>query len=691
MTPQEEADRAFAELTGAPVARKTDPAADAAYADLVGAPAAQPAQQGRGKGNPLTNFAQGHNSGVARLLGMPVDTVLNVADLATAGYGAIKGALGGKDLPELTDRKKYVGSSDWMLEKLRNVAPEIADPADPNSFWSAAGQGASSLYAMGLPGGKPPMIPSTAAPTMGKIAANAGMGAASGIAAKYGGEYGGAPGAILAGMLPQLGLSGAQMALRGGFRGGNEGRQQMQDNLATLDQAGVKNPTVGLATGNGRTQWMESILSKLPISGNTMRDAGNQIQEQLQAKSNQLRDRTSNSYGPLQAGNAITKGIDAFDAAKQAKSSGLYDQLSGIPFYKTFGMPETQAMLKNATTPIVGAPGITKYLGIESGPFASMDAALRNDLMTNRYGQATAGVPFEAIKRLRSDIGANIPQQILQKDPLLGNYKSAYAATSKDLGAAANQAGLGPQFNRANDFSRGYHQRLEDLQPFYNKASPEQAYGAFKSAANGAGSISQTVMKSIPPEQRRVVAATVIDEMGTATPGQQNAEGSRFSANTFLTNWNRLDPRAKGSLMGGIGADGMAVRYGLDKIAKASEMVKSGSQVLANPSGTTPAAANMGGAAMFGGALASMNPLAIGTATVALAVPALSAQMMTSKPFVNWLAQSTTIPTSRAQQHLANLMIIAGRERDPKLRQDMLNYASGFNEALGTSAPTQRQ
>lgn len=690
MTPQEEADRAFAELTGAPVARKTDPAADAAYADLVGAPAAQPAQQGRGKGNPLTNFAQGHNSGVARLLGMPVDTVLNVADLATAGYGAIKGALGGKDLPELTDRKKYVGSSDWMLEKLRNVAPEIADPADPNSFWTAAGQGASSIYSMGLPG-KPPMIPSTAAPTMGKIAANAGMGAASGIAAKYGGEAGGAPGAILAGMLPQLGLSGAQMALRGGFRGGNEGRQQMQDNLATLDQAGVKNPTVGLATGNGRTQWMESILSKLPISGNIMRDAGNQIQEQLQAKSNQLRDRTSNSYGPLQAGNAITKGIDAFDAAKQAKSSGLYDQLSGIPFYKTFGMPETQAMLKNATTPIVGAPGITKYLGIESGPFASMDAALRNDLMTNRYGQATAGVPFEAIKRLRSDIGANIPQQILQKDPLLGNYKSAYAATSKDLGAAANQAGLGPQFNRANDFSRGYHQRLEDLQPFYNKASPEQAYGAFKSAANGAGSISQTVMKSIPPEQRRVVAATVIDEMGTATAGRQNAEGTRFSADTFLTNWNRLDPKAKSTLFGGIGPDGASIRYGLDKVAKASDMLKAGSQVLANPSGTTPAAANIGGAAMAGGALASMNPLAIGTAGVALAVPAISAQMMTSKPFVNWLAQTTTIPTSRAQQHLSNLMIIAGRERDPKLRQDMLNYVAGFNEALGTATPEQRR
>lgn len=65
----------------------------------------------------LTNLAQGFNRGAIQALGLPVDTVLNVADLATAGYGAIKGALGGKDLPDTINREDIPGSSEWMLKK----------------------------------------------------------------------------------------------------------------------------------------------------------------------------------------------------------------------------------------------------------------------------------------------------------------------------------------------------------------------------------------------------------------------------------------------------------------------------------------------------------------------------------------------------------------------------------------------
>ena len=67
------------------------------------------------KGNPLTNFAQGFNQGIAGVAGMPVDTLMNVADLATAGYGALKGALGGKDLPEVSDRKTSLAQASGFL------------------------------------------------------------------------------------------------------------------------------------------------------------------------------------------------------------------------------------------------------------------------------------------------------------------------------------------------------------------------------------------------------------------------------------------------------------------------------------------------------------------------------------------------------------------------------------------------
>ena len=92
------------------------------------------------------------------------------------------------------------------------------------------------------------------------------------------------------------------------------------------------------------------------------------------------------------------------------------------------------------------------------------------------------------------------------------------------------------------------------------------------------------------------------------------------------------------------------------------------------------AAGRGGGAAA--GAVASMNPVAMTTAAAALAVPALSAKLMTSPKFVNWLAQSTTVRTPRAQQHLARLASIAANEPDPERRQAMLNYAAEFNQRL---------
>lgn len=648
-------------------------------------PEAQPqaAPAPKNMGNPLTNFAQGFNRGAVQTAGLPVDTVLNVVDLATAGYGALKGAFGGKDLPELTNRENIPGSSEWMLKKVRGVSPVLADPADPNSFSATMGQGVgSSVPFAGTASSGPGLVKN--AITNKQLAANLAMGAASGVGSKIGGDIGGTTGAILGGMTPQAAVTSLQAATRGAIRGSSP--DQMKERIQTLKDAGVDSPTVGLATGNGRTQWVEGLLGKLPIAGNIMKSAGEKIQGQVSNKVNSIRDTVSPTYGNIEAGNAIVRGIDAFKDAKQGVANNLYGAIdSGIPWYAQFPMDATAAKLKQLTTPIVGAPGISDYLGIGKGNVGSMKNAVQNDLMANRYGDAQSGVPFPGIKGLRSDVGESIPGQILTKDKQLGQYKSLYGALSEDLKGAAASAGKSQEFNRANSFYNGYTGRLEALQPFYNKPSPEQAYTALKSAANNAGTTAQTVMKSLPVEQRRVVAASMIDELGKANPGAQNAEGDAFSSRTFLTNWSKMEPRAKATLLSGVDGN-LTLRSSLDKVAKTAEMIDKSSKVLANPSGSGTLIANASGASAAAGALASMNPVAIGIAATALAVPALSAKLMTSPKFVNWLAGTTTVSTSRAQQHLARLTAIASNERDPQLRQELFDYAAGFNKKLHTGS-----
>src|SRR6185369_9877092 len=86
----------------------------------------------------LQDRAQAGAAGVNRavmsnLPGLPVDTALNVADLAKAGYGFVGSKLGlikPQDLPQLIDRATIPGSSEWIANKERGVG--LGPTIDPN-------------------------------------------------------------------------------------------------------------------------------------------------------------------------------------------------------------------------------------------------------------------------------------------------------------------------------------------------------------------------------------------------------------------------------------------------------------------------------------------------------------------------------------------------------------------------------
>ena len=96
------------------------------------------------------------NKGLAGLVGMPVDTARNVANLGIAGYGRVKGALGGKP-PDLIPPGP--GSSEWF-EGLGKKAGMIGPSAEPTSGpgkYAAAGLQALPSAMLGRP--TAPQIP----------------------------------------------------------------------------------------------------------------------------------------------------------------------------------------------------------------------------------------------------------------------------------------------------------------------------------------------------------------------------------------------------------------------------------------------------------------------------------------------------------------------------------------------------
>lgn len=172
--------------------------------------------------------------------------------------------------------------------------------------------------------------------------------------------------------------------------------------------------------------------------------------------------------------------------------------------------------------------------------------------------------------------------------------------------------------------------------------------------------------------------------MGAAAPGQQNADGSAWSARAFLTNYNRLDPDARGALFTRL-SGGQAYADNLSKVARAAEMMGDSAKVWANPSGTSHALAARGAVGAIGlGAVGGVfyapliAPAAAAAGTMLMANQ-VSQRLLLNPTFVNWLAKAPVVPTStQMQAHAQRLIANAKLSGDRQFQQDATEYLNAI-------------
>lgn len=113
--------------TATPVEKKIEPKKEVTAADRVGA------------------VGSGFNRGVSGLLGLPVDTALNIWDLGKAGAGYLQSKFTGHAPSEIfdpTDRSQYTGSGDWIskqFDKTPYTTTQMSRPDDTMSRYLYAG------------------------------------------------------------------------------------------------------------------------------------------------------------------------------------------------------------------------------------------------------------------------------------------------------------------------------------------------------------------------------------------------------------------------------------------------------------------------------------------------------------------------------------------------------------------------
>jgi len=246
------------------------------------------------------------------------------------------------------------------------------------------------------------------------------------------------------------------------------------------------------------------------------------------------------------AGQAVQRGVRQWQDSAKDKVDSLYDKIPIKPdtVAKT---DNTLAALRDVNNPIGSNPALSAE--ISDPKLKAFQAAIES-----------GGLSWADLKAFRSYIGKKAGAPSFQQDIPKDRLDAIYAGLSRDIEATAAQTSPDAlkAFQRANNYKRGVEKRRENVMKMLLgkdlNMSPEKTFAQMQSWGKQKGGdfakLSQAV-RSLPEEDANVLRATVLDMLGAATKGNQNAKGDGFSIGTLVTNWNDLSDRAKATLFQG--------------------------------------------------------------------------------------------------------------------------------------------
>lgn len=278
---------------------------------------------------------------------------------------------------------------------------------------------------------------------------------------------------------------------------------------------------------------------------------------------------------------------------------------------------------------------------------------IEREVMDTLRGEVDGKLPYESIKKLRTLVGKELSEGGLTADVPKSKWKALYSALSDDLGEAAANAGPEAQqaWSRANQYTKGSMERLGQLESIVNREAPERVFKAATSGLSDGGTQIHRLMKSMPEENRREVAAAVLQRLGRARNSAQNEMGDAFSSETFLTNLAAMSGPARMALFANSGFPGL--RGKIEQMGKMAANRREGSQVFANPSGTARQIGLGAWASTLIGGLASGNSIAIATALGTPVVANALARKATSPKLVRSLAERAQLSRAAGPAALA--------------------------------------
>ena len=485
----------------------------------------------------------------------------------------------------------------------------------------------------------------------------------------------GAAGAI-APSLPGIARAGVTAVGRGFAK-----PETILENIQTMRGAGTE-ATLGQATGARPIQFAESTLGVLPGGAGFMAKKGQEQQAQIGSKIEQITQELAPGATELSAGSKIERGLtDVFLPEARKVQNELYANVDKyIPQDTKVDLSNTINLLNELTAPLSGLKETSKSKLVTNDLIKNLTSGLKADifpppqkLILDKNGipfvvqQPPSDVPIESARILRSRIGEQLGKFQMDSDFPRAELLRTWGAITEDIAKVVEKSGPKAKlaFDEANLYTKKLHDKMDLLQPIIDKATPERIFNAAMGGQKADTTILGTVMGALPQEAKREFVSAFLNKMGRAVSSGQNLEGNVFSTETFLTNWDKLGKAPKELLFGNFG---QSFKNDMDKIAKATDIMRRGSQQYRNPSGTTQkyvAAGTVGSVVT----LALSNPIALIPMAKGAIVLNLAARAMTNPKFVRALAKRYDAPTSALPAFISTLATQADKEDDQDLRE----------------------
>lgn len=465
----------------------------------------------------------------------------------------------------------------------------------------------------------------------------------------------GAGGAI-APSLPGIARAGV-MATGRGFKS----PETILENIQTMRGAGTE-ATLGQATGAKPIQYLESALGITPGASGYMAKKGAEQQAQIGSKIEQIAQELAPGATELSAGSKMRQGIkDVFLPQARKYQNTLYAEVEKyIPKNTEVDISNTKNLLNEITAPLLGMKATSESSLLKNQVIDQLTSGLNIDTALG------GGLPLSGVRELRSRIGEKLGQFQMDSNFPRAELLRLYGALTDDISKVVGNAGPEAKlaFDEANAYTRRLHDKIDLLQPIIDKATPERIFNAAMGGQKADTTILGTVMEALPQEARREFVSAFLNKMGRAVSSAQDVTGNVFSTETFLTNWDKLRGSPKELLFGNFG---QSFKNDMDKIAKATSIMRTGSQQYRNPSGS---AQKLVAAGTIGGGIMALltAPATLIPAAKAAGIANLSARAMTNPKFVRLLAKQYDAPKSSIPAFISTLATQSERDNDQELK-----------------------